>query len=37
MTEAETESLYRRYISYLNERRIDELGEFVNDELTYNG
>lgn len=37
MTQAETESLYRRYLSYLNERRTDELGEFVHDELTYNG
>ena len=37
MTEAETESLYHRYISYLNERRTGELGEFVHDELTYNG
>lgn len=32
-----TESLYRRYISYLNDRRIDELGDFVHEELTYNG
>ena len=32
-----TESLYRRYIDRLNERRLDELGEFVHEELTYNG
>jgi predicted ester cyclase len=37
MTEAETETHYHRYISYLNEHRTDELGEFVHDELTYNG
>lgn len=37
MTEAEMESLYRRYISYLNDRRADELGKFVHEELTYNG
>ena len=28
---------YRRYISYLNNRRLDELDEFVHEELTYNG
>ena len=28
---------YRRYISYLNDRRVDELGEFVLEEPTYNG
>lgn len=37
MTEAEFETHYRRYISYLNGRRVDELGEFVHEELTYNG
>lgn len=37
MTDAELEAHYRRYIGYLNSRRTDELGEFVQDELTYNG
>jgi predicted ester cyclase len=37
MTVAENETHYLRYISYLNERRVDELGEFVHEELTYNG
>ena len=37
MTEAEFEAHYRRYISYLNNRRLDELDEFVHEELTYNG
>ena len=37
MTEAELEAHYRGYISFLNERRVDELGEFVREELTSNG
>jgi predicted ester cyclase len=37
MTEAEFEAHYRRYISYLNNRRLDELDEFLHEELTYNG
>ncbi len=37
MTEAEFEAHYRRYISYLNDRRLDELDEFLHEELTYNG
>ena len=37
MTEAEFEAHYRRYISYLNNRRLNELDEFVHEELTYNG
>ena len=37
MTEAELEAHYRRYISYLNDRRLDELDEFLHEELTYNG
>jgi predicted ester cyclase len=36
MTEAELEAHYRRYISYLNNRRLDELDEFLHEELTYN-
>jgi steroid delta-isomerase-like uncharacterized protein len=30
------ELTYRRYIDALNERRFDDLQEFVHDELTYN-
>jgi predicted ester cyclase len=37
MAEADREAHYRRYISYLNDRRVDELGEFVQEELAYNG
>ena len=37
MTEAEFEAHYRRYISHLNNSRLDELDEFVHEELTYNG
>ena len=37
LTDAELEAHYRRYIGYLNSRRTDELGEFVQAELTYNG
>ncbi|WP_375492989.1 ester cyclase [uncultured Jatrophihabitans sp.] len=29
--------VYRGYIAALNERRFDDLGRFVHDELTYNG
>jgi predicted ester cyclase len=31
------ESVYRAYLAALNERRFDDLREFVHDELTYNG
>ena len=31
------ESTYRRYLNALNDRRFDELGDFVHDQLTYNG
>lgn len=37
MTDAELETHYRQYIRCLNERRLDELGHFVHDELRYNG
>jgi predicted ester cyclase len=37
MAEADKEARYRRYITYLNSRRVDELGEFVHEKLTYNG
>ena len=33
----DAESFYRRYIAALNDRRLDDLGEFVQEELTYNG
>jgi predicted ester cyclase len=31
------ETIYRRYLRTLNERRHDDLAQFVQDELTYNG
>jgi predicted ester cyclase len=31
------ESRYRAYLDVLNERRLDDLEHFVQDELTYNG
>ncbi len=31
------ETIYRRYLRALNERRFEDLGEFLHDELTYNG
>lgn len=31
------EARYRRYIGCLNDRRLDDLSEFVHEELTYNG
>jgi predicted ester cyclase len=37
MTTAAFEAHYRRYISCLNDRRLDDLDEFVHEELTYNG
>jgi predicted ester cyclase len=37
MAEADKEARYRRYISCLNNRHVADLGEFVNEELTYNG
>ena len=37
MTEAETEAQYRRYISQLNDRLVADLGDFVQEKLTYNG
>ena len=37
MTEADKEAHYRRYISYLNDHLVSDLGEFVDEELTYNG
>ena len=37
MTDADLEARYRRYLDRLNAHRPDDLGEFVCDELTYNG
>ena len=37
MTDAGLEAHYRRYISHLNDRHVDDLGEFVHERLTYNG
>ena len=37
MTKADIEAQYRRYLSYLFNFRFDELGEFVHEELIYNG
>lgn len=31
------EDVYRRYIAALNERRLDDLDQFVHDRLVYNG
>lgn len=31
------EARYRAYLDVLNERRLDDLEQFVQDELTYNG
>jgi predicted ester cyclase len=31
------ERTYRRYLDALNDRRFDDLGEFVHDRLVYNG
>ncbi|GAB3270879.1 ester cyclase [Kineosporia babensis] len=35
MSEA-LERIYRAYVAALNERRLDDLGQFVHDQLTYN-
>jgi predicted ester cyclase len=37
MTGAELESRYRAYLDALNERRLDDLVHYVQDELSYNG
>jgi len=37
MTDAGLEARYRAYLAALNERRLDDLAEFVQDDLTYNG
>ena len=34
---AALEARYRAYLDALNERRLDDLGEHVHDELTCNG
>jgi predicted ester cyclase len=33
----ESERKYRRYIGYLNDRRVHDLGDFVCEQLAYNG
>ena len=37
MTNADLETHYRAYLHALNERRLDDLVHFVQDELSYNG
>ena len=37
MTDAELTAHYRRYIGYLNDRRLHELQDFVHEQLIYNG
>jgi len=37
MTNAELEGRYRAYLGALNERRLDDLVHYVQDELSYNG
>ncbi len=37
MTNADLETRYRAYLDVLNERRLDDLVHFVQDELSYNG
>ena len=37
MTNADLETRYRAYLDALNERRLDDLAHFVQDELSYNG
>jgi predicted ester cyclase len=37
MAERDLPAIYRDYLACLNERRWDELGEFVADEVSYNG
>jgi predicted ester cyclase len=37
MTNADLAARYRAYLDALNERRLDDLVDFVQDELSYNG
>jgi predicted ester cyclase len=37
MTNADLETRYRSYLDALNERRLEDLVDFVQDELSYNG
>jgi predicted ester cyclase len=37
MTSADLETRYRSYLDALNERRLDDLVHYVQDELSYNG
>ena len=34
---ASLEEFYRRYLACCNERRFDDMGEFVHDEIKFNG
>jgi len=36
MTNADLETHYRAYLAALNERRLDDLVHYVQDELSYN-
>jgi hypothetical protein len=37
LTNADLETRYRAYLDALNERRLDDLVHYVQDELSYNG
>ena len=37
MTDADLESCYRAYLAALNERRLDDLVHYVQDELSHSG
>ena len=37
MIDGDLETRYRAYLDALNERRLDDLVHFVQDELSYNG
>ncbi|KAE9407275.1 SnoaL-domain-containing protein [Gymnopus androsaceus JB14] len=37
MDSSALEAHYRRYISYLNDRKTHDLGDFAHEQLTYNG
>jgi steroid delta-isomerase-like uncharacterized protein len=37
MANADLETRYRAYLAALNERRLDDLVDYVHEELTYNG
>jgi predicted ester cyclase len=37
MTNVDLETCYRAYLAAVNERRLDDLVHYVQDELSYNG